>query len=249
MNQTRVITRGPHFTDSPHEVRTFYNMAVAALQAGDWKKARGIFADLAERGHLSATFNLGLMHMTGRSEELDVDRGVELMAQAQALGHVEARAFISLADRFEHGIPEGTSVARMIAEAGGDFPDVILIRALAASLSASMDQHEVGDYWFVEIDQLRHSPAGLAFLKLNDWAHFGLQIFKKNLAEAKGGHGEVCSASIAQTARVLSQVFGWSEGRIMFIRCSIAALVWNGAGQHPSISRLQAPGLAFYERA
>lgn len=229
------------------ELRESYNLAVEALQDRAWNEASHIFTGLAENGHPSATFNLGLMHLMGRCEDLDIDRGVELMKQAQVLGHRQAGAFVSLADRYECGIPEDTSVVRMIVEAGGDFPDGLLIRALATSFVASMDLEDASDYWIVEVDALRHTAAGLGFLSLNDWTHFNLEIFKDSLAKARGRHGAVCSESIAQMVRVLPEVFDWPEARIMFIRCSVAALVWNGAGHHPSIPRLKTPGLAFYE--
>lgn len=247
MDQSKVVTRGPHFSDSSPEVRASYNLAVEALQNRAWEKASSIFTDLVENGHLSATFNLGLIHLMGRSEELDIDRGVKLMERAEVMGHPQAGAFVELAERYARGVPEGTSVVRIIAEAGGDFPDGLLIRALASSLAASMDLDEVSDYWIIEVDTLRHSTAGLAFLSVNDWNHFNHEVFKDNLANAKGRHGAVCSQSITQMVRVLPEVFDWPEARVIFIRCSVAALVWNGAGHHPSIPRLKTPGLTFYE--
>lgn len=84
-----------------------YTSGVLAIQKGDYQEADRHFRQAAKGGHVSALFNLGLLHGAGDVSPMDPDFAIECLYKAAEAGHPKAqelkKGFLEPADRGSYG--------------------------------------------------------------------------------------------------------------------------------------------------
>ncbi len=243
------MIKGP-FLGVGSDAADTYNRGVIRLGSGDWTAAAENFAAAATHRHPSATFNLALINLMGRTEQLEIDTGFSLMEKAASLGHMEAAQWVAFHGQYEFGFREGESVIAMIAQSERRCSDVLLIRVLARSLFDSLEgenSHDLSAYYFQEVAAfIRAGGAARQFLRESEISSDRPSgVLLEELESSKGTHGARCSAMNDQLMQTLTEVFAYSQPRLDFIRCSVLAIIFDHA--FPNLSEGIAPGLAFYE--
>jgi len=80
--------------------------ATQAYKAGDYKKALEILKPLAENGHASAQYNLGIMYDNGRGVPQDYAEAVKWYRKAAENGHASAQNNLGLMYNKGQGVPQ-----------------------------------------------------------------------------------------------------------------------------------------------
>lgn len=227
-----------------------YNRGVIKLGSGDWTAAAENFAAAATHNHPSAVFNLALINLMGRTEQLEIDKGFSLMEMSASLGHKEAAQWVAFHSQYEFGFRAGESVTAMIALSEQRCSDVLLIRVLARSLFDSLEGENNSDlsaYYFHEVAAfIKAGGAARQFLRESEISSDRPSgVLVEELESSADTHGARCSALNDQLMQSLAEVHGYSKPRLDFIRCSVLAIIFDHA--FPDLSDGLARGLGFYE--
>ena len=95
------------FRSESESIEAAYTKGVLAIQKGDYQEADRHLRQAAKGGHVSALFNLGLLHGAGEVSPMDPDFAIECLYKAAEAGHPKAQelkeGFLEPADRGSYG--------------------------------------------------------------------------------------------------------------------------------------------------
>lgn len=105
--------------------------ALAAYEAGDYEKARSLWAPLADGGNAIAQYNLGLLYENGKGVAQDNAKAAELYRKAAEQGHASAQ--LNLGYLYDHGlgVTEDHALAAQWYLTAAEQGDVIAQRNIA----------------------------------------------------------------------------------------------------------------------
>ena len=112
----------PFFRSASDAVEQTYTEGVKALQRHDHAAADRLFRQAAAGGHVSALYNLAIMHGSGLANPWDPEFGIECFYKAADAGHPsasESRWLLEGADRGGFGTDNLTLLASRMRPEGG----------------------------------------------------------------------------------------------------------------------------------
>ncbi len=82
-----------------------YAAGIAALESQDYLSAARLFNRMAKRDHVKAQYQLGLLYLSGKGVDADVDKGMEWLKRAAEGGSYKAANELSQIYLSGKGVP------------------------------------------------------------------------------------------------------------------------------------------------
>lgn len=77
----------PFYKSSNSQIEKIYSQGVLEVQSGNHEIADNFFRQAAHAGHVSANYNLALLHGSGTLNKLNIDFAIKCVKEAAAAGH------------------------------------------------------------------------------------------------------------------------------------------------------------------
>jgi hypothetical protein len=121
----------PAFMSASHETEVIYTKGVLALQQNDLYVADKYLRQAALEGHVSALYNLSLMHGSGMISPYSIDFAVDCFYKAAALEHPQASQSVWLLEAADRGGFGTHNLARFAGEwaSGGGLNHMLMMCA------------------------------------------------------------------------------------------------------------------------
>lgn len=149
----------PFFRSKEHSTEVDYTKGVYCIQRNDFYGADKFLKSAASGGHVSALYNLCLIHGSGHVSPYDVDFAIDCLRKAALGGHPKAQEFSPWIDKAEDTTFGTVALAMFAAQSPiNSVPNYLLVMVGCRLYSALCENHGVTDHVIAyELDAARNS--------------------------------------------------------------------------------------------
>lgn len=234
--------QNPFFRSKSKAVEEDYVTGVKALQRGDFDAASVSFKAAAEKGHVSALYNLALIWGGGRVTPYDFDLAADCWYKAAEAGHPKAKEMLWQLEAADRGGFGAENLAKFVAEeeTGDDLIPSLMICAARFYDVICRKYGAVVDVIAYELDAAAMSEHSYvhSFLKRTG---IGVEFYRGGLDRIKSGSAADQITDGLNKFSVAMRASGASEKTTIMARCSIVGYIIQkspyGESSHPLLGR------------
>lgn len=218
--------QNPFFKSRSKAVELDYVTGVEALQRGDFNAASVSFKAAAEKGHVSALFNLSLIWGGGLVTPYDFDLAADCWYKAAEAGHPKAKELVWQLEAADRGGFGAENLAKFAAEeeTGDELIPSLMICAARFYDVICRKYGAVVDVIAYELDAAAMSEHGYVHSFL-ERTGIGIEFYRGGLNRLKSGSAADQITDGLNKFSVAMRASGASEQTTIMARCSIVGYI------------------------
>ncbi len=211
------------FRSANDNIEASYTNGVLAMQKGDYNQADKHLRQAAKGGHVSALFNLGLLHGAGDVSPMDPDFAIDCLYKAADAGHPKAqelkKGFLEPADRGSYG------TVNLIQNASYCGPDsgmayIVMLNA-CRFIDVLCRQHNATDQVIAyELDGASHSEYPMVHRYI-ERTGIPAAFYEDGLNRLEAGCAADEITDVLNQFSVAMTQAGFDQETVIFSRCTI----------------------------
>lgn len=226
------------FRSQNDNVEAAYTKGVLAIQNGDYQEADRHLRQAAKGGHVSALFNLGLLHGAGDVSPMDPDFAIDCFYKAADAGHPKAqeikKGFLEPADRGSYGT---VNLVQNASHCGPDSGMVYLVMLNACRfIEVLCRQHDATDQVIAyELDGASNSDYPMVHRYI-ERTGIPAEFYEDGLNSLEAGCAADEITDVLNQFSVAMTQAGFDQETVIFTRCTIVGYIIRSS-RHGSRSK------------